>query len=515
MRRRSRGGPTRRSSDDAPSSTGSSSASARRRHPRRAVASSCSASPASARRGSRRSSFGRSATSRVSSPAGACPMPRVRRIYRSRRSSSRSSAATIAGCRSDALLAGRARRRAGGDTARRGALGLGCRRQRRRLLGDRGSSSRPSLASGRSSSCSRTCTGPNRLFSTCSSTSSAGAPAHRSRSSASHGRSCSTLAPPGRPTRSRSGRSPSTRRVSCSRRFRSRLRSMPTHAPRSSRPPRGTRLFLEQLAAHALDGPLKAGRVPASLESLLASRLDSLPISASGTSSSGRLSSDASSRVRPSTRLRRTGGEGGNSAAGARPPAAHSAGQRASRRGRVPLRPRAHPRRDLCRHRQGRARSPPRAAGALARRAGGLDEIVGHHLEQACLYRREAGDDPAPLVSDAVERLRRAGERAVWSRDNARPFSLLTRAAALIPRTDIQRLEIECLLSVSLRNLLGDRARERPDRGCRAVRSGDRRSPARVASGSSWSGLFWTRKVDGDALLGDGRRRSTGVRVRR
>ena len=38
----------------------------------------------------------------------------------------------------------------------------------------------------------------------------------------------------------------------------------------------GNPLFLEQLAAHALDGPLEAGRVPASLESLLASRLDSL-----------------------------------------------------------------------------------------------------------------------------------------------------------------------------------------------------------------------------------------------
>ena len=35
-------------------------------------------------------------------------------------------------------------------------------------------------------------------------------------------------------------------------------------------------MFLEQLAAHVLDGPLAPGHVPASLESLLASRLDSL-----------------------------------------------------------------------------------------------------------------------------------------------------------------------------------------------------------------------------------------------
>ena len=139
------------------------------------------------------------------------------------------------------------------------------------------SSSRRSRASSRCSSCSRTCTGPSRRSSTSSSTSSAGAPAPRSRSSASHARSCSTHAPRGRPTRWRCDRSRTTKPRSCSRRSPRHSRSTTTRAPRSSAAAEGNPLFLEQLAAHALDGPVDVGRVPASLESLLASRLDSLP----------------------------------------------------------------------------------------------------------------------------------------------------------------------------------------------------------------------------------------------
>ena len=71
----------------------------------------------------------------------------------------------------------------------------------------------------------------------------------------------------------------------------------------------GNPLFLEQLAAHALDGPLKAGRVPASLESLLASRLDSVERGERDVLERAAVVGREFTR-RPSTQLRRKGGEG-------------------------------------------------------------------------------------------------------------------------------------------------------------------------------------------------------------
>lgn len=261
-------------------------------------------------------------------------------------------------------------------------------------------------------------------------------------------------------------------------------------------------MFLEQLAAHALDGPLKAGRVPASLESLLASRLDSVE----------RGERDVLERAavvgREFTRaaVDAIAPEGGRGSATA---------LLALVRRRF-IRPDSErPAEDAFLFDHALIRDATYAGIAKAERArlheklarwldvhGGLDEIVGHHLEQTCLYRREAGDDPAPLVSDAVERLRRAGERAVWSRDNRAAVQLLTRAAALMPRTDIQRLEIECLLSVSLRNLWEiERGNDLLAEVARyAAEIGNRRLELRV-----WLELVWAlldeEGADVDAIL--------------
>ena len=49
----------------------------------------------------------------------------------------------------------------------------------------------------------------------------------------------------------------------------------------------GNPLFLEQLAAHALEAPLEAGEVPPSLDSLLASRLDASTAGAEGARACG------------------------------------------------------------------------------------------------------------------------------------------------------------------------------------------------------------------------------------
>ena len=67
-----------------------------------------------------------------------------------------------------------------------------------------------------------------------------------------------------------------------------------------------------------------------------------------------------------------------------------------------------------------------------------LDEILGYHLEQACRYRAELGlaaDDE--LAAAARRRLTAAGHRADLRQDYGAAVSLLERAAALVPPTEI------------------------------------------------------------------------------
>ena len=67
----------------------------------------------------------------------------------------------------------------------------------------------------------------------------------------------------------------------------------------------------------------------------------------------------------------------------------------------------------------------------------GDDELVGHHLEQAYLYRRELGlldESDAELAERGADRLAAAGRRAHAAGDTPAAISLLTRAAALSRR---------------------------------------------------------------------------------
>jgi DNA-binding SARP family transcriptional activator len=64
----------------------------------------------------------------------------------------------------------------------------------------------------------------------------------------------------------------------------------------------------------------------------------------------------------------------------------------------------------------------------------GDDELVGHHLEQAYLYRRELGlldEHDAELAERGADRLAAAGRRAQAAGDTPAAVSLLTRAAGL------------------------------------------------------------------------------------
>jgi class 3 adenylate cyclase/tetratricopeptide (TPR) repeat protein len=67
-----------------------------------------------------------------------------------------------------------------------------------------------------------------------------------------------------------------------------------------------------------------------------------------------------------------------------------------------------------------------------------LDEILGHHLEQAIGYRRELGQDvEEPVALAARRRLADAGRRAFVRGDYAAAIGLLERAAALVPAGEL------------------------------------------------------------------------------
>ena len=69
-----------------------------------------------------------------------------------------------------------------------------------------------------------------------------------------------------------------------------------------------------------------------------------------------------------------------------------------------------------------------------------LDEIIGHHLEQAHVYRTElgpAGDAEAELATRAAARLARAGRRALTRGDASAAAGLLGRATVLAATPDL------------------------------------------------------------------------------
>ena len=89
-------------------------------------------------------------------------------------------------------------------------------------------------------------------------------------------------------------------------------------------------------------------------------------------------------------------------------------------------------------------------AGKLGERATEYDEILGYHLEQACLYRAELGSHSAALGERAAARLGAAGRRALDRGDMEGARTLLGRAVALLGHADPARLELELDLGDAL-----------------------------------------------------------------
>jgi DNA-binding SARP family transcriptional activator/class 3 adenylate cyclase len=71
-----------------------------------------------------------------------------------------------------------------------------------------------------------------------------------------------------------------------------------------------------------------------------------------------------------------------------------------------------------------------------------VDELVGHHLEQAHYHRREVGQADPGLARRAGERLARAGLRAYARFDMPAAENLLARARALLPTEHPQRPQV-------------------------------------------------------------------------
>jgi class 3 adenylate cyclase len=77
---------------------------------------------------------------------------------------------------------------------------------------------------------------------------------------------------------------------------------------------------------------------------------------------------------------------------------------------------------------------------------GEVDEILGHHLEQAARYKQELGNPDAALAARAGERLAVAGRRALWRGDNLAAASLLARGVELLGST---RLDVSLELDLA------------------------------------------------------------------
>jgi tetratricopeptide (TPR) repeat protein len=218
----------------------------------------------------------------------------------------------------------------------------------------------------------------------------------------------------------------------------------------------GNPFFLEQLLALAVEGGLAERALPATVQALLAARLDRLGPGERGVLERGAVVGKDFSRddvvalldpvAAPTvpTHLATLSARG----------FVRPAGDEAFRFRHVLVQEavyRAAPKRL-------RAELHERFADRLDRTAAELpelDELTGYHLEQAYQLRTELGEADRrteQLSEDAGRRLGGSGMRA-WKRGDApATINLLARATQLLPQEDGSRLELLCELSIAQRN---------------------------------------------------------------
>jgi class 3 adenylate cyclase/tetratricopeptide (TPR) repeat protein len=133
-----------------------------------------------------------------------------------------------------------------------------------------------------------------------------------------------------------------------------------------------------------------------------------------------------------------------------------------------------------------------------ADRRSELEEFIGYHLEQSYLYHRSLGEDDSDLARRAGERLAAAGERAARRSDHVATANLLGRALELLPHEGGRRFELVLPLATSLvesgklddaETLFSTAAADARERGLEAVAfaieiEGER---LRSSTGPDWS----------------------------
>jgi DNA-binding SARP family transcriptional activator len=144
-------------------------------------------------------------------------------------------------------------------------------------------------------------------------------------------------------------------------------------------------------------------------------------------------------------------------------------------------------------------------AAWLDEQPDGSDELVGYHLEQAAGYLGELGapaEEAEDLAVDAGRRLAAAGIRA-WKRgDAAAAVNLLGRAVALLPARDTYRLELMCELGGALRTRGAFERAEAVFTEARdeAAAADERRLELRADLGRLAAGLFAGKARPGELL---------------
>jgi DNA-binding SARP family transcriptional activator/tetratricopeptide (TPR) repeat protein len=229
----------------------------------------------------------------------------------------------------------------------------------------------------------------------------------------------------------------------------------------------GNPLYLEQLAAAREDGDLAGGRVPPTLQALLAARLDRLGpgerlvlacasvVGKDFTSAAVSALLPGPARARVDAHLRALTARGLLQEASGRRPGEltfrHALIQQAAYRG-VPKAERAHLHLTLADWLE-TLPDMPDAPGAPGAPGAHRTELLGYHLEQAARYRREVHPfDPGvrPVVERATVQLRIAGAAAHELGDAAAAVRLFERADALLPRADALRPDVLTSLGSAL-----------------------------------------------------------------
>jgi tetratricopeptide (TPR) repeat protein len=129
-----------------------------------------------------------------------------------------------------------------------------------------------------------------------------------------------------------------------------------------------------------------------------------------------------------------------------------------------------------------------------------LDEVLGHHLEQAARYRAELGQPDPQLAARAAEHLAAAGQRALRRGDYAAASSLLERALEL---TRPARLDVVLELDLAGAVQVADRQRAAKiagDAGDRARNAGDAAGEALARAAEAFHRSWFVSDPDIDEL---------------